>query len=215
MADTKIGDTVEKQVDDKLKTEEVKKEENKLVFDEKQKDYINQLLEEVKKENQSEIDRRVNKFVDENKDLTKKVEQYETDKMSAKEKVEYETRKLKETIEEEKILLSNERLKFQKSQMLADKKQNSKYSELVIGESIEEFDKNLKELMEIKAKEIEEEVQIRMTGSNPIPKTQGSNNFDVSKNPFSKEGKNVTEQMKLFRNDKNKHDLLKRQAGVT
>ena len=175
-------------------------------------------IEEFEREKQREADRRVQQALA--KEREKLMEQMreeiererreaeELAKLSERERQKRELEKEREKLEAEKRAFYRERMKLQAEQELLNRGLPTVLAPYVLGETAEETLNAITELEEKWREALETEVNKRL--ATDVPKV-GTGNF--VKNPFSKEHWNLTEQGRLYRENPQLYEQLKKQAS--
>lgn len=141
------------------------------------KDPLSELKPEIiaalDKKYQAEIDRRVNKFVAENNDLKKRVDQLQTERMTDKEKAEYELKKQKEEVEAAKLQIELEKANYYKTKLAAEMGLPVAAQEFITGRTNEEIQESAKKFKAILESVNKSAVEAVLKGTNTTPTKTG------------------------------------------
>lgn len=183
-------------------------------------EYITLTREELEREKQREADRRVQQALAKEREklLAQMREEIERErreaeelaKLSERERQKRELEKEREKLEAEKRAFYRERMKLQAEQELLNRGLPTVLAPYILGETAEETLNTITELEEKWREALEVEVNKRL--ATDVPKT-GTGNMTGINNPFSKEHWNLTEQGRLYRENPQLYEQLKKQAG--
>ena len=176
-------------------------------------------IEEFEREKQREADRRVQQALAKEREklmaqMREEIERErreaeELAKLSERERQKRELEKEREKLEAEKRAFYRERMKLQAEQELLNRGLPTVLAPYILGETAEETLNTITELEEKWREAIEAEVNKRL--ATDVPKV-GTGNF--VKNPFTREHWNLTEQGRLYRENRELYEALKKQAGT-
>lgn len=114
------------------------------------------------------------------KKLMAELEEKRKETMTAKEREEFEKKELEKKLTQKETELEKERLKFEKTKILSDLQFDPDFMDIVVGDSIESFNNNVKLLNDKMAKLVEKQVNERLSKGNPVPNTGNTNNQSFS-----------------------------------
>jgi hypothetical protein len=128
-----------------------------------------EVVSAIEKRMQAEIDRRVNKFVAENNELKRRLEASELEKMSEKEKAQYELSKREEAIKdrENQVILAN--ANFLKTKAVSDNGLPSEAFDFVSGRSEEEITESIGKLKVLYEMAYKKGVDAALKGKDTAP----------------------------------------------
>lgn len=156
-------------------------------------------MEEVQRMIQSETDKVRTDYAKKLKDAEAEAERLAKEKMTEEEKSEFERQKLqKELTEKEQVLLERE-LNLKAIDLLTEAKMPLVFKDFVIGADEESTRAKIKTLKTLWTEELEKAVQERFKEKGR--KIHDTDDVDSTKNPWSKEHFNLTEQARILKQD--------------
>ena len=177
-------------------------------------------IEEFEREKQREADRRVQQALAKEREklLAQMREEIERErreaeelaKLSERERQKRELEKEREKLEAEKRAFYRERMKLQAEQELLNRGLPTVFSSYILADTAEATLEVINELETKWREALEQEVNKRL--ATDVPKI-GTGNMTGLKNPFSKEHWNLTEQGRLYRENPQLYEQLKKQAS--
>lgn len=175
-------------------------------------------IEEFEREKQREADRRVQQALAKEREklLAQMREEIERErreaeelaKLSERERQKRELEKEREKLEAEKRAFYRERMKLQAEQELLNRGLPTVFASYILADTAEATLEVINELETKWREALEQEVNKRL--ATDVPKIGTGN---ITKNPFSKEHWNLTEQGRLYRENRQLYEQLKKQAS--
>ena len=167
-------------------------------------------MEEVQRMIQSETDKVRTEYSQKLKDAKAEAERLAKEKMSEEEKAEFERQKLqKELVEKEQALLERE-LNLKAIDLLTEAKMPLTFKDFVIGVDEESTKAKVKTLKTLWQTELENAVKERFKEKGR--KIHDTDDVDSTKNPWSKEHFNLTEQARILKQDPELANTMRQMA---
>lgn len=167
-------------------------------------------MEEVQRMIQSETDKVRTEYSKKLKDAQAEAERLAKEKMSEEEKADFERQKLqKELTEKEQALLERE-LNLKAIDLLTEAKMPLAFKEFVIGADEETTKARVATLKSLWQTELENAVKERFKEKGR--KIHDTDDVDSTKNPWSKEHFNLTEQARILKQDPELANTMRQMA---
>lgn len=169
--------------------------------------------DEVTKLLQSESDKRVTEALKTQREkLVKEFEEKRKEderlaKLSKDDREREQLKKDRAAFEEEKAALERDRLELDVIKVLGDEGLDTSFSKFLMGKDADESLENIKAFKAAFEKAVEAGVKDKLGGRPPQTGATVS-----GANPFDKDNFNLTEQSRLYREDRDKYNALKAQA---
>jgi len=155
-------------------------------------------MEEIQKMIQSETDKVRTEYSQKLKDAKAEAERLAKEKMTEEEKAEFERQKLQKELEEKERALLERELNLLAVDLLTEAKMPLAFKDFVIGQDEETTKARVTTLKNLWNAALEQAVQERFKEKGRNPHDTGGDG-DTTKNPWSKEHFNLTEQGRLLR----------------
>ena len=166
-------------------------------------------MEEVQRMIQSETDKVRTEYSQKLKDAKAEAERLAKEKMTEEEKAEFERQKLQKELQEKEQALLERELNLKAVDLLTEAKMPLAFKDFVIGQDEETTKAKVATLKALWQTELEQAVQERFAEKGRKPHEPGDG---TTKNPWSKEHFNLTEQARILREDPELAATLKRMA---
>lgn len=157
-------------------------------------------MEEVQRMIQSETDKVRTEYSQKLKDAKAEAERLAKEKMSEEEKAEFERQKLQKELQEKEQALLERELNLKAIDLLTEAKMPLTFKEFVVGADEETTKAKVKTLKTLWTEELEKAVKERFKEKGRDPHNPRGDD-DATKNPWSKEHFNLTEQGRLLRDN--------------
>lgn len=155
-------------------------------------------MEDVQRMIQSETDKVRTEYSQKLKDAKAEAERLAKEKMTEEEKAEFERQKLQKELEEKERALLERELNLLAVDLLTEAKMPLAFKPFVVGADEEATKAKVATLKNLFNSELEKAVQERFKEKGRNPHDTGGDG-DTTKNPWSKEHFNLTEQARLLR----------------
>ena len=153
-------------------------------------------MEEIQRMIQSETDKVRTEYSQKLKDAKAEAERLAKEKMTEEEKAEFERQKLQKELQEKEQALLERELNLKAVDHLTEAKMPLAFKDFVIGQDEETTKARVATLKALWQTELEQAVQERFAEKGRKPHEPGDG---TTKNPWSKEHFNLTEQARLLR----------------
>lgn len=154
-------------------------------------------MEQVQKMIQSENDKIRNEYSQKLKDAQAELDKLKTDKMSEEEKAKYEREKLENELKQRETALLEREVKLHTVDKLRELELPLEFRDILAGADVEKTDERIKSFADQWQKALQAAVDKKFKDAGDDP---GKGNGDGgTKNPWSKEHFNLTEQARIMR----------------